>query len=50
MEGFDTIIHNIMLLAAVMAVGFTAVKTRYIGVEAKNALSKVCLLYTSRCV
>ncbi len=41
MEGFDTIVHNIMLLAAVMAVGFAAVKTGYIGVEVKNAISKV---------
>lgn len=46
MEGFDTIVHNIMLLAAVMAVGFVSVKTGYIGVETKNALSKVIVRIT----
>ena len=40
-EGFDIILHNILLLAAAMAVGFTAVKTGYVSVEVKNALSKI---------
>lgn len=46
MEGFDIILHNILLLAAAMAVGFTAVKTGYVSVEVKNALSKIIVRIT----
>lgn len=46
MEGFDIIIHNIVLLATAMAVGFTAVKTGYVSVEAKNSLSKIIVRIT----
>lgn len=46
MEGFDVIVHNIMLLAALMAIGFVAVKTGYISRDVKNSISRVIVRIT----
>lgn len=46
MEGFDTIINNILLLTAVIAIGFAAVKTGYLRADIKNALSAVIVRLT----
>lgn len=46
MEGFSTILHNIILLALMIGVGYAAVKTKYISIDVKNALSKVIVRIT----
>lgn len=46
MKGFDAIVNNITMLAAVMAIGFVAVRSGYIPREVKNALSKVIVRIT----
>lgn len=46
MQGFEVIVNNIVLLAAMMAIGFVCVKTGYIGAEVKNALSKIIVRVT----
>lgn len=46
MEGFNTILHSIVMLALMMGVGFAGVKTKYISVDVKNALSKIIVRIT----
>jgi len=46
MDGFNTILHSIILLALMIGVGYAAVKTKYISVDVKNALSKIIVRIT----
>jgi predicted permease len=43
MSGFTTIIHSIAVLSLLMAVGFICVKTKYIGEDVQNAISKIVI-------
>ncbi|MCX7714979.1 MAG: AEC family transporter [Clostridia bacterium] len=46
MEGFQTILNSIVILAITMAVGYFAVKINYISQEVKNAISKIIVRIT----
>ncbi len=46
MQGFDTIINNILTLGLAMLIGFVCVKTGYITEAEKNGLSKIIVRVT----
>lgn len=46
MDGLNMIIHNVILIAVMMGIGYAAVKTKYISVDVKNALSKIIVKIT----
>ncbi len=48
--GFDVIVRQIVMLAIAIAVGFAAVKTRYLEADIRSALSRVIVRITLPCL